>query len=54
MTEFCTYCNDVHEFLDFGTDLKGDPTVVCPDKLSDVLVKTMPKPDYEGLEYEII
>jgi hypothetical protein len=54
MTEFCSYCNDVHEFLNFGLNFSGKETLVCPDRLSDALVQTMPKPDYEELEDEEI
>lgn len=53
-TEFCDYCNDVHEMLDFGKDFSGKQTIVCSNKLSDALVKTMPKPDYGELESEVI
>lgn len=42
-TEFCTYCNDVHEFRDFGLNFSGKATLVCGDRLSDVLIETMPK-----------
>lgn len=54
MTEFCTYCNDVHEFLDFGMNFSGQRTVLCSDQLSDALGKTMPKQDYEELESDLI
>lgn len=52
MTDFCTYCNDVHEVLNFGKDFSGKDTLICADRLSDALVKTMPKPDYGALEME--
>ncbi len=54
MKDFCTYCNDVHEMLDFGMDFSGKRTLVCSDKLSDALVTTMPQVDYSELESEVI
>ena len=54
MTDFCTYCNDLHEMLNFGKNFSGSDTFVCSDRLSDALVKTMPKPDYGELEMETI
>lgn len=53
MTEFCTYCNDVHTMLDFGKDFAGNDVKVCSDRLSDALVQTMPK-DHSVIEDEII
>ncbi len=53
MTDFCTYCNDVHEMLDFGKDFSGKETLVCSHRLSDALVKTMPKA-HDGLDAEIL
>ncbi len=52
--EFCTYCNSVHEFLDFGKDFSGKDTLLCSDRLSDALVETMPKVDYEELGAEVV
>lgn len=43
MTDFCTYCNDVHEMFNFGKNFSGKDTIICPDRLSDVLVTDMPK-----------
>jgi hypothetical protein len=31
--EFCSYCNCVHPFVNFGDDLQGNPTLVCVDQL---------------------
>lgn len=53
MTDFCTYCNDVHEMLDFGKNFSGNDTIVCPDRLSDALVQTMPKV-HDGLDVEVL
>ncbi len=47
---FCDYCNDYHEMLDFGKDFSGKRVLICSDRQSDALVKTMPKPDYGELE----
>ena len=53
-TEICTHCNSVHSFLNFGKDFSGNDTLVCSDRLSDALVETMPKGDYEEIESEVI
>jgi hypothetical protein len=50
MTEYCTYCQIEHKMLDFGKDFAGNDVRICPDRQSDVLVKTMPKADYGELE----
>ena len=53
MTDFCTYCNDVHEMRHFGLDFWGNEVLVCDIQLSDALAKTMPK-QHNGLDVEII
>lgn len=52
-TDFCVHCNDVHEMLDFGYDLSGNKTLICPEQLSTVLIGTMPK-DHDGLDVDIL
>lgn len=52
MKDFCLYCNDVHDMIDFGRNLNGEKVLVCSDRLSDSLVKTMPKIDDDILEAE--
>ncbi len=51
---YCEYCRCHHEFLDFGLNFSGGRTLICSDRLSDVLVTTMPKRGYDELEDEIL
>lgn len=38
-SEICEYCNCVHDFIDFGHDLSGNPVLLCADRLHDSLNK---------------
>jgi len=52
-TDFCTYCNDVHEMMDFGYNFSGNRVLVCSDRTADALATTMPKV-HDGLDMEIL
>jgi hypothetical protein len=52
-TDFCTYCNDVHEMVDFGYDFSGKRVLVCSDQTADALAGTMPKV-HDGLDVDVL